>query len=107
MIVITVKKQAGVYKSFTSRGHAGYAGSGQDIVCAAVSALIITTVNGILSFTEDKLSLKEDEGYVSFQFLKEPSEKSRLLMDTLLLGLTDIQDSYQNQYLTVEVREVQ
>ena len=106
MIVITVKKQAGVYKSFTSKGHAGYARSGQDIVCAAVSALIITTVNGIETFTEDQLDLKEKDGYVSFEFAEEPSDQSRLLMDTLLLGLTDIENSYPNRYLTVKVREV-
>ena len=28
-----------------SKGHAGYAEEGQDIVCAAVSALVINTVN--------------------------------------------------------------
>jgi hypothetical protein len=106
MIVITVKKQAGIYKSFTSSGHAGYAKSGEDIVCAAVSALIITTVNGLETFTEDQIDLKEKDGFVSFTFLEEPSEKGRLLMDTLLLGLTDIENTYQNRYLTVKVREV-
>ena len=42
MINITVKKRNGSYLDFLSRGHAGYAEEGQDIVCAAVSALIIT-----------------------------------------------------------------
>ena len=35
------------------QGHAGYAEPGQDIVCAAVSALVINTINAIEAFTED------------------------------------------------------
>ena len=106
MIVITVKKSAGSYVSFTSKGHAGYAQSGQDIVCAAVSALIISTVNAIDTFTEDQIIEAEKDGFVSFTFQNEPSEKAKLLMDSLMLGLTDIEKNYQNQYLTVKVREV-
>ena len=52
MINITVKKRNGSYLDFLSRGHAGYAEEGQDIVCAAVSALIITTVNSLEKFTD-------------------------------------------------------
>ena len=57
MINITVKKRNGSYLDFLSRGHAGYAEEGQDIVCAAVSALIITTVNSLDAFTEEKIEV--------------------------------------------------
>ena len=60
MINITVKKRNGSYLDFSSRGHAGYAEEGQDIVCAAVSALIITTVNSLDEFTEEKVEVGED-----------------------------------------------
>ena len=33
-------------------GHSGYADEGQDIVCAAVSATYLTTINGILSIKD-------------------------------------------------------
>ena len=65
MINITVKKRKGSYLDFLSKGHAGYAEEGQDIVCAAVSALIITTVNSLEKFTEEQLEAEADEGYVS------------------------------------------
>ena len=64
MINITVKKRNGSYLDFLSRGHAGYAEEGQDIVCAAVSALIITTVNSLEEFTEEQIEAEADEGYV-------------------------------------------
>ena len=106
MITIKVRKKNGTYEEFISSGHAGYAESGQDIVCAAVSALIITTVNSLDKFTEDEFQLKEDDGFVSIRFKNVLSEKGNLLMDSLLLGLTEIAGSYNNRYLTVKVKEV-
>ena len=107
MINITVKKRNGSYLDFSSRGHAGYAEEGQDIVCAAVSALIITTVNSLDEFTEEKVEVGEDDGYVSIHFKTNPNtERGKLLMDSLILGLTEIEHSYNNRYLTVKVKEV-
>ena len=91
MINITVKKRNGSYLDFLSRGHAGYAEEGQDIVCAAVSALIITTVNSLDAFTEEKIEVGEDDGYVSIHFkTNQNTERGKMLMDSLILGLTEI-----------------
>ena len=106
MITIKVRKKDGSYEEFISKGHAGYAEAGQDIVCAAVSALIITTVNSLEAFTDDKFEAKEDDGYVSIRFTAPVTEKGKLLMDSLILGLTEIEHSYNNRYLTVRVKEV-
>ena len=80
--------------------------STQDIVCAAVSALIITTVNSLEKFTDDKFDVQENDGFVSIHFRNDLSERGMLLMDSLLLGLTEIAGSYNNRYLTVKVKEV-
>ena len=107
MINITVKKRNGSYLDFLSRGHAGYAEEGQDIVCAAVSALIITTVNSLDEFTDEKIEVDEYDGYVSIHFKTNPNtERGKLLMDSLILGLTEIEHSYNNRYLAVKVKEV-
>ena len=106
MITIKVRKKNGSYEEFISKGHAGYAEAGQDIVCAAVSALIITTVNSLEKFTDDKFDVQEKDGFVSIDFRNDLSERGMLLMDSLLLGLTEIAGSYNNRYLTVKVKEV-
>ena len=106
MITIKVRKKNGSYEEFISKGHAGYAEAGQDIVCAAVSALIITTVNSLEEFTDDKFDVQEKDGFVSIHFRNNLSERAMLLMDSLLLGLTEIAGSYNNRYLTVKVKEV-
>ena len=92
---------------FQTEGHAEYANPGQDIVCAAVSALIITTVNSLERFTEEQIEAEADEGYVSIHFKTNPNtERGKLLMDSLILGLTEIEHSYSKRYLKVKVREV-
>ncbi len=106
MITITVKKRNGNYLEFVSKGHAGYAEEGQDIVCAAVSVLVINTVNSLETFTDDQFEVQEDDGYVSFHFTAPVTERGKLLMDSLILGLTEIEHSYNNRYLTVKVKEV-
>ena len=79
---------------------------GQDIVCAAVSVLVINTVNSLETFTDDQFEVQEDDGYVSFHFTAPVTERGTLLMDSLILGLTEIEHSYNNRYLTVKVKEV-
>lgn len=75
MITIKVRKKNGSYEEFISKGHAGYAEAGQDIVCAAVSALIITTVNSLEKFTDDKFDVQEKDGFVSIHFRNDLSER--------------------------------
>ena len=76
------------------------------ILSAAVSVLVINTVNSLEAFTEDQFEVQEDDGYVSFHFTAPVTERGTLLMDSLILGLTEIEHSYNNRYLTVKVKEV-
>ena len=106
MITVTVSKKNNSYISFTSKGHAGYAEEGQDIICAAVSALVINTVNSLEQLTGDHIQAEESDGFVSFSFMDPVTKEGTLLMDSLVLGLTEIENSYSKRYLKVKVREV-
>ncbi len=102
MIQVQAVKQNGRYKSFTIEGHAGYADPGEDIVCAAVSALVINAINSIEKFTEDAYTCDCQDGMIkSWEFTSEVSEQTTLLMDSLMLGLADVQKSYGEKYLKV------
>ena len=105
MIRITVQKKQGNYKLFESAGHAEYAEEGSDIICAAVSTLIITTFNAMEKFTSEQFEDTDSDGYVKAVFHGENTPEGRLLMETLLLGLTQIQEEYP-EYLKVKIREV-
>lgn len=105
MITARVIKKQGRYESFTCSGHAEYDDMGKDIVCSAVSILTINTANAIEKLTENKLK-GSDVDHLSWQFVNIPDEKAELLMDTMLLGLKEIEKNYGNEYLKVLIEEV-
>ena len=55
------KTESGEYLRFTCSGHAEYADYGQDIVCAAISILVINTVNSLEEFAKLRMQLETDE----------------------------------------------
>ena len=108
MITFTVWKSGHQYKGFECAGHAGYAEEGSDIICAAVSALAVNTINAIEEFTEDAYQVEqaEDGGYLKVLFPEGLSERAALLMDSLVLGIGNIEAEYGNEYITLLLEEV-
>ena len=108
MIKITVYSRQDQYTGFRSEGHAGYAEEGYDIICAAVSVLSVNLVNSIEEFTEDAYQVEqaEDGGYLKVLFPEGLSEKAALLMDSLVLGIENIEAEYGNEYITLLLEEV-
>ena len=103
MIQVQFKKEQGQYKSFQIEGHAEYAEEGEDIICAAVSALVINTINSIEQFTEDTFTCDCQDGMIkSWEFTAEVSKETELLMDSLMLGLSSVQKSYGDRYLEID-----
>ena len=108
MISVIISRHNDEYKNVSLEGHAGYADKGQDIVCAAVSVLVINTFNSIERFTEDAFSCEaaEDGGYMSMSFSEKLSEKSVLLLDSMLMGLEEIRKQYGDEYISLQYKEV-
>ncbi len=85
---------------FRSEGHAGYAGKGKDIICAAISVLATNTVNSIEAFTQDKFSCKQTEnGFLELILTDEVSKESRLLLDSFFLGVEAIVQEYGEKFV--------
>lgn len=107
MISVTVTRDKGEFRRLYLLGHADYADT-DDIVCAAVSALVLNTINAIEVFTEDKFSIGQDQkrGMIDFQFTETVSHDSHLLMETLVLGIQKIVDSYGETYVSFDTQEV-
>ena len=93
-------------------GHAGYADEGEDIVCSAVTILVINTINALEAFTQAHLICEADEVNGSDISLTLPELKSgkedhdvTLLLDTMYLGLSDVEKNY-GKYITITDEEV-
>lgn len=92
---------------FQAEDHAGYAEEGQDIVCAAVSALVINFLNSFEQLTEDAgtCHTSEDDAVIEFRVSGTCSEEGQILLDSLVLGITNIESEYR-PYIHVVFEEV-
>jgi uncharacterized protein YsxB (DUF464 family) len=96
------------YTGFCCIGHAGFAESGEDIVCAGISVLVINTINSLEQFTDDPFTVDSDEdaGRISVTFQEHAGHDAAILIDSMILGLSGIRDSYGKKYLILDFREV-
>lgn len=79
----------------TITGHAGYAPAGQDIVCAAVSALVATFIMSAEKLTTDKIKATENEqGQIQTIQYKSLSAPGQVLLGSFLIGIQMIAESY-------------
>ena len=108
MITVTVERRNQEITGITAAGHALYDEPGSDIVCAAVSALMINAANSLEQLTDDDLVIEEDQdggGRLMIALEGEISRDADILMRSLLLGLESIQQNYTNSFLTIRERE--
>ena len=106
--VSIIKTRNGEYKGFNCIGHSGYAESGEDIVCAAISVLVINTINSLEQLAGEKFKLvtNEEDGLVDCRFEKNINEKSKLLLDSMVLGLQEIKKQYGKTFIDLTFKEV-
>lgn len=108
--VLIYQTPDGDYTGFQMKGHAEYADYGKDIVCAAVSALVINTINSVAEFTEDifENTVDSDRDLVSFAVTSRPvSESSKLLLQSLVLGLSGIESEYGKKHIKIHFEKKQ
>lgn len=82
--------------SFEMTGHADHGDYGQDIVCAAVSALAIATVNGLERVVKQPATITADHangGLLKVSSI-DPGHDSQILLQTFLEAMLDIQEQY-------------
>ena len=105
MTEVRIKRNSGSdITGFTVSGHALFADSGADIVCAAISMLTINTINAIEEFLPDEpmtLKVDREKGVIDMGLQIGPTEKSGLLLRTFYLGMTSLEKKYGSEYIRV------
>lgn len=74
-------------------GHANYAVSGSDIVCAGVTALAQTLIKSIKDLTDDKIEYEISPGRVDIKY-GNLLEKSKTLVDSFFIGICMIAEEF-------------
>lgn len=109
MTEITVYSKHGGVVGFDAEGHTGYADAGEDIVCAAVSAVTQTAVIGITELIKAPCALEIVDGELHLMLDRSVKgdllKKAELILGTMLLGLRSIENDYSD-YLKLTEREV-
>ncbi len=100
MIYINIKKKGKYIQTIEAVGHSGYAESGKDIVCSAVSTLMQSLILGlekVLKITPE-VEVDENVPIIKVQVCLDMDEDMmshvQVLMKSTRLGLKDIADSY-------------
>ena len=100
MITITVYRQGPDIHGFATEGHAGAAPEGQDIVCAAVSALTQAALNGMANVVKAPVMYEVDDekailtACLTPECTKELLEKAQIILQTLLEAIQAIASQY-------------
>lgn len=95
---------AGEISGFEVNGHANTAPRGQDIVCAGVAALTQTAVLGLERYLSRDFSLKIKEGQLALELTGLPDALTGAILETMLLGLSEIAKISPNSVRITEHR---
>lgn len=103
------RDENGCMTGYEVTGHSGFASSGEDIVCAAISAIVQTAALGFSEVLGLPAEHRMEDGYFA---LKLPliedrvlREKADVIGDTMLTGLRNLESAY-GSFMTILDREV-
>lgn len=101
MIEVRVRRAAdGSVAEIRVEGHAGYAEPGEDIVCAGVSALVVTALIGLKKVAGHPHEGKATSGRMYCKVkaggTPDSTAKAQAILETTLLGLQDIAKDYNH-----------
>ena len=107
MISVNFYKQNDKVVKIECYGHAEYDDYGKDIICSAVSALVINCANSIENFTDDLILSEIHEDQTTEILIKSGcSHDTDLLVKSLELGLRGIVNTYGKKFLKISMKEV-
>lgn len=93
MIRVKVTKESAKFVNVLILGHAMYDDYGKDIVCAAASSIVTTTVNGILALDKGSLSYMVSKKGLSID-IKNMDSTTQILIGNMISLLKELESNY-------------
>jgi len=94
-LLVRAKRDAGSLTRIEVTGHAGFAAAGSDIVCAAVSALVMTAANGVARVCGALVRVSDDpSGAFVLDVPDGGGACAQSVLETTLAGLRAIARTY-------------
>ena len=104
MIKVIFEREGDRLIAFSSQGHAGAADPGEDIVCAAVSALLFSVVNTLDEYhilIDVRLT---DKGYLRCEIIEDENRGKEIqaILKVAEVGIRSIVQEY-SEFISMEV----
>ncbi len=93
MIKVKINYKDDFIKSFKVTGHANYDDYGKDIVCAAVSSIVITSINMVLKLYENSVKVIDKSGRIEVDVLKQSE-----VINKVFVNMVDMLKELENDY---------
>lgn len=104
MIRIEFYKNGDMLTGFECKGHAGFADSGEDVVCAFISSACYLAANTVTDIIKLDARSSDTDGYMSLRINSSP-EKAQDILGGLVLHLTELEKDYPKN-IKVTITEV-
>ena len=91
MIKVLIKKEESKIVSLEIKGHAKSAPRGEDLVCAAVTAVV---GGGFNNLNPKSFNLKLEEGYACAIAKSEVSSHDEIVLETIVVSLKTLEESH-------------
>ncbi|MBC8569441.1 ribosomal-processing cysteine protease Prp [Zongyangia hominis] len=104
MVKADFAEREGMLVAFDVSGHAGFAGAGEDIVCAGVSSTLQMTANGITEVLGLDATVTVEDNRIQLK-LKAPEKRADDFLRAFLLQLTLLSEAYPHT-IKINVSEV-
>ncbi len=95
MIKVKVEKKDTNYTKISVLGHAMYEDYGKDIVCSAVSSIVITTINGIISLNKDSLNYRISKKGMTI-IVNSNDRITQVLINNMINLLKELENDYKD-----------
>ena len=109
MTTVTFRMEGDRITGFDSQGHSGYAESGSDIVCAAVTSairLVEATVNDVLGL-EAPVKVRQKDASITLKLPAQlgPANEDtcQVLLTALMVHLVQLAEEYPDHITVLEV----
>lgn len=93
MIKVKLNNDGNYIKEITITGHANYDIYGKDVVCASVSATVLTTVNGIMAIDDSIILVSFLKDKVNIN-VKRNDNVCQILLNNMISCLKEIEKEY-------------
>ena len=95
MIKVRVEKTGANFEKISILGHAMYDEYGKDIVCSAVSSIVTTTVNGLLSLDRECISYLVSSKGMTIT-IRSTDRTTQVLIRNMINLLKELETNYKD-----------